>query len=149
MSTDPQIQTIAAQNALSGEKTFRTVQFAITGNSDADAVAGICAVLAHPEWTTFSYRAKQRILEYLALRFKDEADCADRFAQYNQTSALQGLGAAQQAQQRYPSGINETFPPLWGTTSGGQYQQPGQSPMDNSKPDASTLGSWIKSLGLK
>lgn len=108
MSTDPQMQAVAAQNALSGEKTFRTIQFAITGNSDADAIAGICAVLAHPEWTTFSHRAKQRILEYLAIRFKDEADAAERFQQYAQ--GVTSAGSVGQAQsilpQPWPSGYS-------------------------------------------
>jgi hypothetical protein len=38
-----QAQTVA--NALSGEKSFEIVQFAITGNPTADAISGIQAVL--------------------------------------------------------------------------------------------------------
>lgn len=102
MTDSAQMASTAVANALSGEKTFRTVQFAVTGNCDADAVNGICAVLAQPDWSFLNSRAKQRILEYLALRFKDEADAQDRFASYNSPNVLGGLGglAAQQMKQQ-------------------------------------------------
>lgn len=110
------MQSVAAQNALSGEKTFRTVQFAITGQPEADAIAGIFIVLG--QWP-FNFRTKQRLLEFMATRMKDDADSNDRLQQLGK--GLGGFGAAGQAQsilpgELYPSTTGHT-PVIWGNSN--------------------------------
>ena len=70
-----QAQTVA--NALSGEKAFETVRFAITGNPNADAISGIMAVLGAINLASAHLsRARHAaiLLEYLAKGYAAEAD---------------------------------------------------------------------------
>lgn len=70
MSTNP-INPVAAANVLSGERAFRTVTFALTGDAETDAISGILAVL-NTSSTTVSYLPSSiRILRYLAKRFEE------------------------------------------------------------------------------
>lgn len=62
--------TTAAANALSGQKTFRTVSFAITGDAETDIIAGVLAVCSnHGGTTPINGQRLAIIMEYLAKRF--------------------------------------------------------------------------------
>lgn len=94
----------AVENALKGEKTFQTVQFAITGDSETDLIAGVLAVvnariygstqqLAYGPPAS-AYWAAHRVLMYLSNRFKAEAEIAQgREDSYRQmTQPIQSVG---------------------------------------------------------
>jgi hypothetical protein len=68
-----QAQTVA--NALSGEKAFETVRFAITGDACADLMS---AMLACADRSGFSARQVQLIFECYAALYKESADQHDR-----------------------------------------------------------------------
>lgn len=78
MSTSQQAaqQTVTAANIMSEEKSYRIVRFAVTGQIDADVMAGIGALLVEIG-INGNHRLQQRIFEYLAHRSKDAADGDD------------------------------------------------------------------------
>ena len=78
-----------AENILSDQKSFKTVQFAITGNREADTIAGIIAVLGSTGLNVVSLRGCQRIFEYLSKLFQDHADQEEK--QRDTWKAYQGI----------------------------------------------------------
>lgn len=101
----------AVENALKGEKTFKTVQFAITGDRETDLIAGILAVVddcigrlpQQQAWgpPASAYWGANRVLNYIASRLKAEAEIAqgreDSYKQMSQgwqTVAQSSLGSA-------------------------------------------------------
>ncbi len=73
--------SIAAANALSGEKTFATVQYPLTGDPALDAISGCIAVMEQkipldPSTYCISLTSSQRvaILKYLLDRFTNELE---------------------------------------------------------------------------
>lgn len=77
MSADcAQAQTV--ENALTGEKAFRRIEFAITGQPDADLISGIHSLFR--EFPQANARARHRILEYLAARYRDQAELEEQWA---------------------------------------------------------------------
>jgi hypothetical protein len=74
-----QAQTVA--NALSGEKAFETVRFAITGDACADLMS---AMRACADRSGLSARQVQLIFECYAALYKESADQHDRDWQQSQ-----------------------------------------------------------------
>jgi hypothetical protein len=72
-SQSGQAQTVA--NALSGEKSFETVRFAITGDACADLMS---AIRACSDSSGLSARQVQLIFECSAALYKEAADQHDR-----------------------------------------------------------------------
>lgn len=70
--------TVTAQNVLSGEKSFQSVQFAVTGNPLADLLAGITAVLNLHDIRIIH---KALLLEYLAKAYKHDSDVYEKSIQ--------------------------------------------------------------------
>lgn len=66
-------ETVAAANALSGECSFATLTYPVTGYAECDAITAILTLLKD-----IPCRRAQRIGEYIAARFKDCADEQDR-----------------------------------------------------------------------
>lgn len=82
-----------AQNILSEERSFLTVQFAITGVPEADFLSGLHALFGLEEFSKFSRRHRLRLLEYLAQLYRDSVEDEEKTARSWQ--GFQGLGAAQ------------------------------------------------------
>lgn len=131
-------QSTAAANALSGDKTFRTVEFAITGDEETDMIAGVIAVLVRTPSPTdeHHFRACARILEYLRNRYQDCANTAKEMRERNEAlnkqfqGTLGGLGGQQQ-QQPYQQPYQQPFQPYpWATTTAGASQPSGLNPPD-------------------
>ena len=89
----------AVENALKSEKTFQTIQYAITGDRETDLIAGVLAVVSdciygnpqqpsHLPPPATAYWAAHRVLSYLAERVKADAELAqgreDSFRQMTQ-----------------------------------------------------------------
>lgn len=75
MSNEAQ-QTVTAANVLSGERSFRTVQFAITGDAETDLIAAIIAAMDStntPNSFTDS-EARVRVLKYLIDRYQSRVE---------------------------------------------------------------------------
>ncbi len=76
--------SIAAANALSGEKTFATVQYPLSGDPQIDAISGCLAVIASASsaqkevndpnlyWPIFTTAQKISLCKFLLSRFTDE-----------------------------------------------------------------------------
>jgi hypothetical protein len=125
----PNQQSTAAANALSGEKSFRTVSFAITGDEELDLIAGILKVL-EPDNDLRNrlgdlppVELRLRVLRYLTNRFeaiqhqqeRQTEQAKNDWARYQQLGSIgQGLGAAPPGSIAYP----QQAPP-WYTTSSG------------------------------
>lgn len=78
-----QAQTVA--NALTGEKTFKRVEFAITGNPFADLMSGIAKVCDESGLAP-NARHIQIVLECCAKLYKEGADSQDRISDIAKTS---------------------------------------------------------------
>lgn len=90
----------AVENALKGEKTFQTVQFAITGDAETDMIAGMMAVAdaaintsamqTAGQWPSEFSRMAQRVCLYLSGRYEAYARMKekqeDSFKQMSQAS---------------------------------------------------------------
>jgi len=83
-------QAQAVANALQEDKSFRTVQFAVTGQPDADSISGIMAVLR--EFPHLNARARHRVLEYLAHRYADQAQAEELWAKSSPAYPPQSYG---------------------------------------------------------
>jgi hypothetical protein len=98
-----------AQNVLSGQKTFETVQFAVTGDQAADMMSGVQALLMKQ---VMGYRQLALLLDYLSRRYELMAKDQER-----QTQFSQGLGGI--------DNIMSDPPPPYRTTLGTpQIQNP-------------------------
>ena len=130
------MQPTAVANALKGEKSFETVEFAITGNREIDAIVGIRAVL---ERIGNDYAAAARVLSYHLQYARDGMAAEER-----QREAMGWQYAA--------PGINK-FPP--GMVSGlvtaaqsiGASPYPAHSPKSMVMDDAAFV-SMARDLGL-
>lgn len=100
----------AVENALKQEKTFQTVNFAITGDAETDMIAGILAVTdaawrnqnQGPQYPGSPFqRMCQRICIYLASRYEAYALQAER-----QEDSFRHMSQAAQGQWRTSSGPN-------------------------------------------
>lgn len=98
-------QTVAAANALSGEKTFQSVTFAMTGDHIADAVSGIDAVLSQNAMDSGS---KARVLSMLADIYLRNQQQLDEQAKSVKVFSSGATGAASfyGAQQATPAAAN-------------------------------------------
>lgn len=90
----------AVENALKGEKTFQTIQFAITGDAETDMIAGMMAVAdaaintsamqTAGQWPSEFSRMAQRVCLYLSGRYEAYARMKekqeDSFKQMSQAS---------------------------------------------------------------
>jgi hypothetical protein len=107
-------QTVA--NALSGEKAFETVRFAVTGNENADALAGIQAVLAKIPLNRNSPMPHARyaamLLKYLAECYAAEATAQEEQAKRHRN--IMGTIPGAMVDPAYP----EQPYPGWTTTGG-------------------------------
>jgi len=66
MNTPTQPKTITAQNMLSDQKSYLTLNFAIVGDPETDAISGVLAVM---ERCGLHAREAVRLLEYVKQRF--------------------------------------------------------------------------------
>lgn len=138
MSADcAQAQTV--ENALTGEKAFRRIEFAVTGQPDADLISGIHSLFR--EFPQANARARHRILEYLAARYRDQAELEEFWAKNNstsppwQTSAVPGGWTGQQTSPIL-GGVMSTppsalpYPPYTAVqTTAGMFQGPQCTPV--------------------
>lgn len=108
----------AVENALKGEKTFQTVQFAITGDAETDMIAGMMAVAdaamntsgiqTAGQWPSEFSRMAQRVCSYLSGRYEAYARMKekqeDSFKQMSQASMGSWKEIAPPPGQPYSSG---------------------------------------------
>ena len=65
----------AVANALKGEKSFESVQFPVTGDSEIDAISGVRAVM---NWIGIGPEAELRVFKYLAERALGDIEILQR-----------------------------------------------------------------------
>jgi hypothetical protein len=86
LMSNNQMGAVAATAAIAQEPVTQTVRFSITGDTETDFIAAIMACFEamrsepHPAPSTDSNRMAQRVCEYLAGRFKAQAEDNDRRA---------------------------------------------------------------------
>lgn len=85
-------QAQCAENVLTGERSYRRVEFAITGHPDADLISGIHAVFR--EFPQTNARSRQRVLEYFANCYKDAAEREEYFTRQNHPTPWSGLSSS-------------------------------------------------------
>lgn len=94
-----QMQSVAAQAAIGQERVTSNVMFAITGDIEVDFVAAIMACFQSfagmPSATNVGdgNRMAERVCEYLARRFKDQADVNEKIT-LRQEKAFGTIGLA-------------------------------------------------------
>jgi hypothetical protein len=115
--SDLSMQATAAANALSSEKTFRTVNFAVTGDEETDLIAGILAVISgNCNMTTYAYshQIPVRVLRYLLERYETnlrniEKAQAEQREQY-QNLKQGGVGSYYEQQKQMPGALSPYTP---------------------------------------
>lgn len=75
MSNAAQQAGVTMQNALTGERSFKRIEFAITGDAVSDCMAGIRKVC---DDSGLSVRQVQFMMECYANLYKDAADDTDK-----------------------------------------------------------------------
>ncbi len=120
--------SIATANALSGEKTFRTLDLPVTGDCETDAILGCLEVLKSacepsPYIMVLNDAAKVRVLEYLLGRAKTTLAESQRFQAIGQGYASDRVAAHPIAGSPPPYvHPQDYFQPGPYTTSGGTFQ---------------------------
>lgn len=117
MNQNPGMQAVTAQNAISEERTTRTVIYPITGDVEIDFISGIAALFAsmwdHPgrasmNPTTDGFDMAVRVCEYMGKRWKEASAVRDK----QDALAKQFSQMAQAAAPRPRRPLTPTSPPL-------------------------------------
>jgi len=92
-------QAVGVANALSGEKSVRTVTFPITGLLEADLISGIHAVVTEVYDRGSQTRVIMRVMQMLAAEWEDAAKVEERDRQeaMRPISSLGSMGASTSA----------------------------------------------------
>lgn len=126
--SNPSQPTVTAANILSGDKTFRTVQFAVTGDVELDLIAGVIAVFA-PEIHPCTSDTNVRVLKYLLDRYQSRVD-SERH-QREAMERMQGMAGGYPPQKAVNAGPAGTH---WhGSAGAGNLPQQQRSMMDEIK----------------
>ena len=126
------LQSTAVANALRGEKAWKQVEFATTGDNETDAISGILAVL---QFIAIGPHAEARVLSYLAKRSEEGAAHLDKLGDWSKGIGQQQMGYSNQTNSGMAAPPSSGLPNIAGLSALGNYplHNPGSSLMDDYK----------------
>lgn len=133
----------AVENALKGEKTFQTVQFAITGDAETDMIAGMMAVAdaamntsgmqTAGQWPSEFSRMAQRVCLYLSGRYEAYARMKEKQEDSSKQMSQASMGSWKEITPLHPGsaapGVGGLGGQIYGSSSANVHPQMNQAPI--------------------